>query len=441
MPGASAKTAAAESKTKAKAKASSRSHEPFWDITHNGRSDVPERDHEGNAIVTLPTKAFVRCTDLIAVSLPPGLKAIGNFAFAGCSSLKSASLPAGLKAIGIGAFSGATKLSVMDLPSTVTVIGRNAFSKCGLVSVTMPTGVEQLDVGTFEHCTSLSSVQCLASSKLHAICDRAFAGCTALVAISLPDSVSYIGNRVFDGCYSLTNAGSKLPAGLANLGHSVFAHCPGVTAIGVPEGLESFNIRTLQPLLLPQPKASSGVRSRKKKGPKFRWSLGKEGMRVSEVPTGSASPSRARPGSAPASPKGRGATATTPGRPTSARGGASSPAPSPSPAQGRATARGGRAPSPTPEPERPATPSRLRFDKVKTEELLRRLAPTPKERDAADLGFSPPPARRPSPTIVVRPRPSVAYEECRAELRQLAKEKLHTQKSNIGMPHAFRGIF
>lgn len=396
--------------------------EPFWEVAPSGVCEVPERDNDGQPIVALPNQAFVRCVNLVTVTLPPSIKAIGNLAFAGCSSLKSVALPDGLKVIGISAFAGTSKLTKLHLPASLTALGSKAFQGCGVTSVTLPAGLEDLEAGTFANCTSLVSfdVDSPASSKLRSIRNRAFAGCTNLVAVSLPPCITLIGNGVFHGCHSLHDAAAKLPAGIEVLGHGVFAHCPEVTAIGLPPGLESFNIRTLQPLLMPPPAPKTDVRmSSRRKGGNSRWATARAG-------TSSLTPGGAKPTAAPASPgpsspgstwrKARAAVAiTSPGRPSSARDHREVSPTAPS------LRRIGRPVEQS--PSRATTPQRL----VAPQRIIASAQPSN--------------LRQPAPTIVVPPRPSVAFEECRAELRQLARQALRTQASNVGTPHVFKGIF
>ena len=306
-----------------------------YQLSISGECIVPERDKDSHQIVALPERAFVRRVALTSISLPTQLKTIGSFAFAGCTSLKSVKLQDGLRSIGRCAFAGCSSLATADLPASVTTIGPMAFHKCSsLLFVTLPAGLVQLEVGTFAGCSALLSVDCAPYPRLAVICDRAFAGCSALAAISLPASTTTLGSRAFDGCQSLTNAVTKLPLALQNLGTAAFAHCPRITGITLPAGLETHNIRSLRPLLMPEASAGHGAGAA---GSKLKAHMLASSSRLSA--------------------------------------------------------------------KRAATPPR------------RQRAASPLLR-----------------------RPSMPYDECRAALRQLAKEH-HTQHSNVGITHVFSDMW
>lgn len=74
--------------------------------------------------------------------VPAGVEVIGPWAFDN-PYLKTVSLPAGLREIGDYAFAGCTRLQSVALPLTVEKIGRNVFSECvSLELVSLPRGLE-----------------------------------------------------------------------------------------------------------------------------------------------------------------------------------------------------------------------------------------------------------------------------------------------------------
>lgn len=115
---------------------------------------------------------------ITALTLPSGIKEIGDLAFLDCSKLTSVNLPSGLKRLGEMAFSGAGLTSV-TIPSSVTEIGDGAFSACALTSVTFQPGLEYLGPSMFY-------------------------GCDKLTSATIPASVEYIGSWAFACCRSLT---------------------------------------------------------------------------------------------------------------------------------------------------------------------------------------------------------------------------------------------
>ncbi|MBR0408359.1 MAG: leucine-rich repeat protein [Clostridia bacterium] len=74
--------------------------------------------------------------------VPAGVERIGNGAF-GNEYLKTISLPIGLKSVGDYAFSGCTRLQSIALPLTVKEIGKGIFNECvSLELVSLPEGME-----------------------------------------------------------------------------------------------------------------------------------------------------------------------------------------------------------------------------------------------------------------------------------------------------------
>lgn len=112
------------------------------------------------------------------VSLPQGLKVIGDEAFYGFSNLQEIILPEGIESIGIKSFYRCESLNSLTLPSTLKNIGDEAFAYCSHLSeVVFSEGVESIG-------------------------REAFSGCKSLRSISLPSTLKEIGNEAFN-CYNL----------------------------------------------------------------------------------------------------------------------------------------------------------------------------------------------------------------------------------------------
>lgn len=66
--------------------------------------------HEGKAVTSVGKRAFERRTDLVSVTFPAGLTAIGEYAFFGCENLSSVTFSEP-----DGWYAGAVSLSAEDL--------------------------------------------------------------------------------------------------------------------------------------------------------------------------------------------------------------------------------------------------------------------------------------------------------------------------------------
>ena len=94
---------------------------------------------------------------------------------------------------------------IVTIPKGVRKIGDRAFSKCNsLISATIPDSVTEIGDYAFYNCNSLSSITI--PHGLTVIGKMAFFGCHSLTSITIPDSVTDIGNAVFHGCSSLESS-------------------------------------------------------------------------------------------------------------------------------------------------------------------------------------------------------------------------------------------
>ncbi len=94
---------------------------------------------------------------IASVSLPEGLTSVSASAFYRVSPVKEITLPAGLKRIGDYAFYGSSLESV-TIPEGVTYIGKYAFADTQLSEVTVPETAEQIGTAAFRGCVNLQEI-------------------------------------------------------------------------------------------------------------------------------------------------------------------------------------------------------------------------------------------------------------------------------------------
>ena len=151
---------------------------------------------------TISPYALNGCYKIESVTLPQGIKSIGNEAFYGCSSLTSINLPSSLVSIGKHAFFNCVKLNEINLPSGITRIEEYTFYNCvGLTSVNIPQGVEYIGNSAFRSCTNLTEISIPNSTST--IGYSAFYGCGKIKAVFIPISVVTIDNDAFRECTNL----------------------------------------------------------------------------------------------------------------------------------------------------------------------------------------------------------------------------------------------
>ena len=164
--------------------------------------------------------AFCECSRLRSVVLNEGLKAIGRDAFRR-TKVKSIHIPASVEWIGSGAFSG-IEVTISEsnkkyelrgnclierdrkrvvwanaravIPEDVREIDEGAFKELGMESITIPSGVEEIEECSFYGCKKLKQV--VLNEGLKSIWYSAFEG-TKLSEVTIPSTVEKISSSAF----------------------------------------------------------------------------------------------------------------------------------------------------------------------------------------------------------------------------------------------------
>ena len=207
-------------------------------------------------IEALPDGAFDGKIGLLEITLPAGLKAIGNNAFRGCFALRNeVTIPAGVQTIGSYAFSGCRNAKFNPaLPETLTAIGDYAFQNCAnLYAVTLPAslqtigeyafyassiqeivlpeGLFSLGDGAFWFCKALETADFVNSMDIISIPSNAFNGCSGLRKVYLPFFVEEIGDYAFSGCKSLKSLNFSECEEITKIGEFAFRGCRSLKSL------------------------------------------------------------------------------------------------------------------------------------------------------------------------------------------------------------------
>lgn len=235
------------------------------DIMGELQSTMPGEDsYTGDGIpkytivdgIVVADQAFYRSAKLQKISLPDGIKEIGQFSFAR-STVTQIMIPEGAEIIRYGAFYHCDSLQKVELPRTIMNVEPKAFTYTAWVEdflqnatedflisggvlvayrgnsshVTIPDGVQviagevfaghseikelalpdsliTIGEGAFENCSGLKSVYW--GEKVRYIKDRAFAG-SALTFVALPASVEALGLQAFDETVQMKYGGAHIP--------------------------------------------------------------------------------------------------------------------------------------------------------------------------------------------------------------------------------------
>ena len=146
---------------------------------------------DGQPVISVGAGCF-RGSELTEVTIPHGIREIGEEAFADSTDLKKVYLGGSVNVIGARAFAN-TGLIKMDIPGCVRSIGAEAFLNCDkLYNIVIEEGVEEwsLDVGV-----GFGSGSVRMEEGVESIGDRAFYGCKNLTKMFVPSSVTQIGSQ------------------------------------------------------------------------------------------------------------------------------------------------------------------------------------------------------------------------------------------------------
>ena len=189
-----------------------------------------------DGITAIGASAFNGCSKLTTISVPDSVTTIDAYAFYNCSALISLSIPDSVTTIGANAFDNCTALTSVSIPDSVSSICSHAFANCtNLAAVSLPEGVSSIESYAFYKCSSLSSVSIPGS--VNAIKDSAFRDCTSLQSVIISDGVSSIDSDAFRDCSGLTSI--IIPDSVISIGQQAFQNCTSLTDVTLPDGITS----------------------------------------------------------------------------------------------------------------------------------------------------------------------------------------------------------
>lgn len=142
----------------------------------------------GGNVVTIGQKAFEDCVGLTSISIPDSVTQIKTRAYDGCHNATSLSIGNNVTTIFGYAFAACFKIASINIPDSVTSIGTRAFENCqvanpitigsgltnivsnlfstckGITEITIPSGITSISYQVFNFCTSLTTINCLATT-------------------------------------------------------------------------------------------------------------------------------------------------------------------------------------------------------------------------------------------------------------------------------------
>ena len=112
---------------------------------------------------------------LKAVELGPEVTSIDEQYFSHCGSLSNVTLSKNLTTIPASTFKLCSSLKNIDVPDAVTTIGSEAFRQSGLRKISLGSGLQSIDWGTFLNCSDLNAINCRSTVPPTCLSDNVFA--------------------------------------------------------------------------------------------------------------------------------------------------------------------------------------------------------------------------------------------------------------------------
>ena len=204
---------------------------------------------------------FDNYENLKQVEFPNSLERIGYNSFRSCTSLEEISIPEGVKSIGESAFmySGLKKV---DLPDTVVDIDDYAFMECiHLSEINLPKNIENIGRWCFDNtdylldmesdeygckyvgdillgCTGKGAKRIKIRDGTRMIATGAFEDREFIEGVYIPNSVEIMGGYVFYNCFDLKEVYFQEDSKLSELKPVTFGQCISLEEIELPENLK-----------------------------------------------------------------------------------------------------------------------------------------------------------------------------------------------------------
>lgn len=205
-----------------------------------GNPVFDSRDNCNAIIKTASNTLILGCQNS---TVPNSVTTIGHYAFGGCTGLTAITIPNSVTNIEYTAFQGCSNLSSVIIGEYVESIGKSAFEYCSsLTSVIIPNNVKTMGEYAFRECSSLSSV--IIGDGVKNIERLTFLYCTKLSAVTIGNSVENIKEAAFDHCSNLTSI--NIPDNVTTIGRDVFQECSNLSAVVIGKSVTSIGEQTFR---------------------------------------------------------------------------------------------------------------------------------------------------------------------------------------------------
>ena len=209
--------------------------------------------------VTTLSGTFNHYYSLKSVTLPEGLKVIGNSTFNYCYNLSSINFPDSITHIMKNAFYLCDKLEDITLPASLTDIGESAFGHCyGIKNIVLPEGLKRIDNYAFQHSGLFNSIVFIPSSVTN-VGSYVFNAVTGVTIICNFTSKPFNWSNDWDkwelpgdpkfNTYFLGSTDMKIidgvVYGLFNSSYVILFADKNITSVVIPETIEDYEVTAI----------------------------------------------------------------------------------------------------------------------------------------------------------------------------------------------------
>ena len=197
-----------------------------------------------SGVKTIGENAFGNRSSVTSITVPEGVTTLADSAFYYLPGLTEISLPSTLKSIGQEAFEHCTSLKSITIPDGVTSIEKWAFWDTGITEVNIPASVQKLygALGQFEKITvdaanpSFTALDNVIFTKDGKTLVQ-YPTKSAATSYDIPEGTENIGGYALNGAYKLLTV--TLPSGVKAIGERAFRACENLEIAMLSDSLET----------------------------------------------------------------------------------------------------------------------------------------------------------------------------------------------------------
>ncbi len=226
----------------------------------------------GFSVKCIGDRSFVRCNNIINLSIPDTVVSIEECAFANCVNLQSVSIPNSVTKVGGAVFLECINLDNIVLPASIKAVSREMFDFCEkLTNIYISEGIEIIEISAFANCKNLSKI--ILPNSIRKIQERAFENDIKLASVNMPNDLEYVGSDAFNGtttklldnpnCKKLKNINGviyskdgrtisyvpndvtgefEIPNTVTNIGRCAFSPAEsGLTSVKIPSSIKTID--------------------------------------------------------------------------------------------------------------------------------------------------------------------------------------------------------